>query len=127
MKQTNKVQLTFYRSNVNSVTKAVAPNLAVVYSMKANVPDGQSLRIVLKGERIWWIEILPNAPVNWIVGEYDENTQSQIFTLMEGERISDLSIRFFDLDERESPQAYITIEYFENDAVTPTKLELGSE
>jgi len=100
------------------------------YSMRANVPDGQSLRIVLKGEKTWWIEALPNAPVNWIIGQYDNNTQSQTFTVMEGGRLSDLRIGFFVLDENANPQDYITIEYFENDAVTPTrvrKLELRSQ
>jgi hypothetical protein len=88
-------------------------------SMSAEVPTGLSLVIVLKKEDTDWLcEMSPNAPINWTIGEYDENTQSCKFTVTESGKISDLKFGVLNVP------SYITIEYYENGVTTPTKTKL---
>ena len=83
-------------------------------SMRAEVPLGLNLKIVLSGGT-WYYEALPNAPINWTVSGYNDDTQSQKFTVTESGKISDLKFVIFDTP------SYITIEYYENGDTTPTK------
>jgi hypothetical protein len=85
-------------------------------SMKADVPTGLSLTIVLSGGT-WGYSTSP-GPSNWTVSAYDNNTQSQKFTVTESGKISDLELAFL------STPPYITIEYYENGDTTPTKTKL---
>ncbi|MDR0606324.1 MAG: hypothetical protein LBG80_18765, partial [Bacteroidales bacterium] len=89
------------------------------YSMKADVPEGFSLKIIIKNGR-WFYVSLP-APLNWTVSEYDQNTKTQVFTVTESGKPNDL---LFIPDEGildEDGNQYITIEYYENGTATPSK------
>jgi hypothetical protein len=90
-------------------------NADLEYSMSTETPSGASLKIILKNG-IWFYD--PHATTNWTVSLYDDNTQSQTFTVTETGKISDLFLSFDDKDPNQSP---ITVEYYENGAVTPTK------
>ncbi|MCL2290007.1 MAG: hypothetical protein FWC34_04790 [Bacteroidetes bacterium] len=85
-----------------------------IYSMRAEVPVGLSLTVMLKNG-LWFYDAM--SPINWMITTYDDNTRSQRFTIMESGKISDLS--FLPSGKSE----YITIEYYENEAVTPTKIK----
>ena len=83
------------------------------YSMKAELPEGTSLKIVLKGG-LWYYGALP-APENWTVGDYDEESKSQEFTVKQSGIPNDLSIAF--------EAGEITIEYYENGATVPARVK----
>ena len=85
------------------------------YSMSAETPSESDLKIILK-DGLWFYD--PHATTNWTVTSYNDNTQSQIFTVTQTGKISDLFLSFNDKDPNQSP---ITVEYYENGAVTPTK------
>jgi hypothetical protein len=89
------------------------------YSMKADVPEGFSLKIVIK-DGIWYFMAMP-APINWTVSVYDYNNKNQVFTVTESGKPNDLSFSADEgiLDENNNP--YITIEYYENGSVMPSK------
>lgn len=85
-------------------------------SMAADLPMGTSLQIIMKGG-MWGIRVAPMGPVNWIFSHYDHTGQSQVFTATQPGERSDLNISF-DLPIKDK----ITLEYYENDAVTPTRI-----
>jgi hypothetical protein len=85
------------------------------YSMGASLPVGTSLKIIMRGG-IWWYRAMPEGPVNWTITTYNNNTEMQTFTATESGKDCDLNINF---GENET----ITIEYYENNAVTPTKIK----
>ena len=90
------------------------------YNMSADVPEGQSLKIILK-DGYWGYMTIPH-PVNWSVSQYDRINRRQEFTVTESGKISDLMLAFDEGTMDENNQTYITIEYYENNAVTPTKV-----
>jgi hypothetical protein len=57
---------------------------------------------------------LPDGPINWDVSTFSNETQ--IFESIESGKNCDLSIQLPDND-------IITIEYYENNAVIPTKIK----
>jgi len=83
-----------------------------IYSIKAEVPHGKALRVVLKGGT--WVCVNPPAPVNWTIGTYDSVNKSQEFTVTESAKLNDMAITF-------TSNGTYTIEYYENNAVTPTR------
>jgi len=85
------------------------------YSMSAETPSGSDLKIILK-DGLWFYD--PHATTNWTVTSYNDNTQSQIFTVTQTGKRSDLYLSF---DDKDPNQSAITVEYYENGAVTPTK------
>jgi hypothetical protein len=90
------------------------------YSMKADVPDGHSLKIILKNSASWasWsIQMSPDGPVNWEISSYDENNRRQTFTVIESGKPNDLKF----ITEYVPNGEYITVEYYENGATSPTK------
>jgi hypothetical protein len=112
---------------VTSVTKVNNDGIPF-YSMSADVPKGLSLKIIIRNEHdvnavgAWAIWIAPDQPVNWKMGQYDSENQSQEFTIMEYENQSDLKMLFAAPNFTDEPQ-YITIEYYENGSETPTKVK----
>ena len=80
------------------------------HSMKAELPEGTSLKVILKGG-MWYYTSLP-APENWTVGDYNETNKSQSFTVTQSGLPNELSIAVL--------TGEITIEYYENRATTPT-------
>jgi len=85
------------------------------YSLAATVPVGMHLKIVLKGG-LWGYFIMPSGPKNWTITTYDFLLKTQTFTATESGKESDLIIQF---DE----PGITTIEFYENNAVTPTKIK----
>jgi hypothetical protein len=90
----------------------------ITYSMKADVPKGFSLKVVIK-DGLWFYESF--SPDNWSITTYIDDTQSQIFTIKESGKSSDLSILFSTGTLDENSQTYVTVQYFENGATTPAK------
>ncbi len=84
-------------------------------SLAANLPKGASLKIIIKGG-LWYYQSLPNAPVNWTITNYDFDLQQQSFTATESGRSCDLIIQF-------DPGTH-TIEYYENNSITPTRVKV---
>lgn len=88
------------------------------YSMKADLPKGMSLRIVIKGGSGHWSYAIAPAPVNWTVGVYNSTTQSQQFDVTESNKLNDIYVQFSRVTDP------ITIEYYENNAIVPTKTKV---
>jgi len=80
-------------------------------SMKAIVPKGMSLRIVMK-DGLWSY----TNPLNWSAGTYDYSNQCQEFIVTESGKASDLQLYIESVALGES---HITIELYENGSVTP--------
>lgn len=108
-----------YGANILSddVTEIYAynPKLHDAYSMKAELPEGFNLKIVIKDG--YWSYMSNPLPINWFVNFYDGITKSQIFSVIEGGKPNDL--RF--CPESGDSSGFITIDYYENDADEPTK------
>lgn len=85
----------------------------IFHSMKAELPEGTSLKVILKGG-VWYYRSLP-APENWTVNEYDDMARTQVFTVTESGNPNDLRIAF--------EPGEITIEYYENGADEPTDVK----
>jgi len=96
------------------------PKEPCFYSLKADVPKGLSLKIVLKDGN-WGYQI--TSPVNWDITTYDINNKTQKFTMKESGNPNDLAILFFNGTLSDDGHEYITIEYYENGAKTPTKVK----
>lgn len=90
-------------------------NPANGYSLKANLPEGTSLKIVLKGKSGSWFYAVAPAPENWTVNRYDATTSSQIFTVTNAVENNDCHIILSDSTDS------ITVEYYENNASTPMR------
>ena len=94
--------------------------------MKAELPKGTNLRIVLKGDKVWNVsDNNSTQTVNWIVNAYNTTTKSQEFIVKESNVHNDLYLTF----NTASIYANITIEFYENNAIIPTRiksLDVGS-
>lgn len=82
-------------------------------SLAAFLPKGTSLKIVIKGG-LWSYQVMPNGPVNWSISEYS-NSQ-QIFTATESGKNCDLMFNWLSSGTH-------TIEYYENNSETPTRIK----
>ncbi len=82
-------------------------------SLSANLPKGTSLKIVIKGG-IWYYRVMPNGPINWTISDY--SNEQQTFVVTESGKSCDLSIEF--------DSGTHTIEYYENNSLTPTKTKI---
>jgi hypothetical protein len=100
---------------LNDTVKTFATNKG--YSMKANLPDGTSLRVVIKGKKnSWGFAVLP-APQNWTINTYDNTLSGQEFIVTESNKTNDMYLSFNELSDT------LTIETYENNALTPTKIK----
>ena len=111
--ETGKHGLNILAEEVISVKANDSIGKPVFYSMKAELPEGTSLKIMLKGG-MWGYVGLP-APENWSVSEYDQTTLSQAFTVTRSGIQNDLKIN---IEAGET-----TIEYYENGAMVPTRVK----
>ncbi len=87
-------------------------------SLAANLPMGTSLKIIIRtttNSSTWAIRLMPNGPVNWNFTPYDFASMSQEFTATAPGSNSDLYIEF-------TPGNY-SIEYYENNSITPTRVK----
>ena len=113
--------------HVTEMTTTRGPDLN--YSMKADVPEGFSLKIVLKGGDYGsWIHSAP--PINWTMGSLDTDPdtgiQTQKFTVTESGKPNDWAVGAYDPfgeygQSLITDKSYIMIEYYENGSTTPTK------
>jgi hypothetical protein len=85
-------------------------------SLAANLPEGTSLMIRLKGG-LWYYRVMPRGPKNWDVSIYDHDKKEQEFTAMSPGESCDLSIQFH---VPVGGQEQFTIEYYENSNVSLT-------
>lgn len=109
--------LNLLNDTVNRIPKSQSYS---TFSIKADLPKGTSLRIVLKGDRIW--TITPNyspQTINWTVNPYDDNTKSQEIAVKESNIENDL---YFVIGSG-NVHTNLTIEYYENNATTPTRIK----
>ena len=93
-------------------------------SMKAEVPAGLSLKVVLRRET-WSNSYAPwaSAPVsddNWTITTYNTTAKTQEFEVTNSGVASDILIGFNNSDF-EPPTGSIFIDYYENGATTPTR------
>lgn len=90
------------------------------YSMSAALPEGTSLKVIIKGGH-WYYTIVP-APVNWTVSIYNESAKIQEFRVTESGKDTDLhfSPDYGTYGNSDS----ILIEYYENGSTEPTKTKL---
>jgi hypothetical protein len=107
-----------YGTNIlnDSVLTIVAQKISdesVHYSMAANLSVKTNLKVILKGGT-WVFHVMPQAPINWTITQYTNKEQS--FTSTESGKSCDLSIKFLNHDT-------ITVEYYENKSITPTKIK----
>lgn len=84
----------------------------------ADLPVGTSLKIVIKGGK-WAYVALPDAPVNWNITTYDNVARMQTFTAVENGKSCDLKILFTEPQIGDD----LTIEYYENGALSPTRIK----
>ena len=112
---------------VTSVTKMSGGEMSPFYSMAADVPIGMSLKIVMKnGPKLdtsgswcpWW-----GPHLNWQEGQLvnDHVNQWQEFTAT-SRKPNDLKLGFQSRKVDDDLQ-YITVEYYENGSITPTKIK----
>ncbi len=95
-------------------------------SLAAELPEGTSLRIVLKGG-MWWYRFAPEGPKNWEISRYNESSRQQEFTASSPGGNSDVSLEF---EVQTGIQKNYTIEYYENGAELPTRIReitIGTE
>ena len=84
------------------------------------MPKGTSLRIVIKGDRIWsTTNNYSPQTINWLVSPYDTDAKSQEFVVKESNKETDL---FFVINTA-TIFTNISIEYYENGALTPTRVK----
>ena len=90
------------------------------YSMAAVIPDGFSLKVILKGG-LWYYSALP-GPVNWQISAYDSSIETQELVTIESGKTSDLSFwPGHGLWNEADKKYYTTIEYYENNAKDPVR------
>jgi hypothetical protein len=111
--ETGRYGVNILAEEISTITAFGSTEGNAHYSMKAELPEGTSLKVVLKGGG-WYIGSLP-APENWTVGIYDEATSSQEFTVTQSGMPNDLRIAV--------EAGEITVEYYENGATEPTRVK----
>ena len=88
------------------------------YPMKAELPQGMSLRIVLKGFHVGYL--ISPMPLNWSVLKDDrDESKEMIFEVTENGKPNNTFISF---DVTDTSKRF-TIEYYENGAVIPTRIK----
>lgn len=101
-----------YGTNILCDTVSVL-NPMQFYSMTANLPEGTSLKVVIKGG-LWWYVSMP-APTNWAVNIYNGTSKEQTFTIIESNKPNDVKIEFEINND-------LILEFYENGAIIPTKV-----
>jgi len=103
--------------HVTEVKPSLFPDHDNSYTMTANIPEGQFVKIMLKGG--YWSRMA----TNWYETGYDAINKTQEFTAIGNGQNCDASILFFNGTLDDNGEEYITIEYYENGATTPTKVK----
>jgi hypothetical protein len=112
---TNNIEYPEFSNYGENVLYSNKTNFSSSLSLAANLPKGTSLKIIIKGG-MWYFQAMPNGPINWTFIIYDFGLEQQTFTAIESGKNCDLIIQF-------DPGTH-TIEYYENGAVTPTRIKV---
>ena len=102
---------------------------APYYSMKADVPLGMSLKIVMNDQNRYgtagslWIMPDDYFTSGWHIGLRDQYSYTEEFSVMKSGVPNDLKIGFPTGIVYEADRDYIIIEYYENGSITPTKVK----
>ncbi len=110
-----------YGENILFGNKVNFFSAPVFYTMAADTPIGNQLRIKLTGG-YWGIQTLPDGPINWEYSQFDDDNLSQVFTVKESGTRSDLKI-MFDFGYPAYPYT-VTVDYFENSSEVPTRTKV---
>ena len=110
-----------YGENILFGNKVNFLSAPLFYSMAADIPIGNQLKIKMTGG-YWGIQTLPDGPINWEYSQYDDNNLSQVFTVKESGTRSDLKI-MFDFGYPAQPYT-VTVEYYENSNDVPTRAKV---
>jgi len=110
-----------YGENILYGNKVDFLSMPGTYSMAADLPIGNQLKIKMTGG-YWGIYIMPDGPVNWDFSQFDDHNKSQEFTVKESGTPSDLKI-MFDFGDPIIPFD-VTVEYFENSSPVPTRTKV---
>lgn len=86
-----------------------------VYAMHANVPANKTLKIVLKAATKSRVEEVDGKNQGWIISQFDNSAKSQTF--ISNTTQPDLGIVI-------AESGKITIEYYEDNSVNPTKVKI---
>jgi len=106
---------------ITEVKPLVVPYYMNEYSFCADVPEGQGVKIILKGGV--WRGPNEHSEYYWDCSDYDEINKTQEFTTKGSGGIQYSSITFSSGTLDENNQEYIMVEYYENGAITPTKVK----
>jgi len=85
------------------------------FSFSAKIPKDGDLVVKLKKTSGGNWFIAAGTQTNWAVSNYDSSTETQTFTAISDEKTCDLKMEIL-------PGTYI-IEYYENEATTPTRVK----
>lgn len=109
--KTSNYGINLLNDSLISIDRTINDNFG--YTMAASLPVGTSLKIVLSGG-IWYYMESPRSPINWNISIY--NNEMQTFTVTESGKDCDVQIQLWGSDT-------ISVEYYENNAVTATKIK----
>lgn len=86
------------------------------YSMKANLPEGFTLKVKITGDNFGYVYGQDNP--GWVQESYEANTYTSTYV---STRTGDIDLKMFSiLNDQSAP---ITIKIFENDATEPTRIK----
>lgn len=99
-------------TNFLSLTSNTSLSSGSKYSFAANIPAGSSLKVVVKGiSGLWYLN---GTSINgWQVGNYDSETNTQIFTASKTGEVIDFELAL-------SQSGSCLIEFYENNNAQPT-------
>lgn len=118
-----------YGANIlsDAVTTVLTDVEQMYYSLRADVPLGMSLKIIVKDDnRLGSSGSIyigaADGDGNWHIGLRDLDTYNQEYSMIVSGQPCDIKLGFFAAKRfQEIYRDYITIEYYENGAITPTK------
>jgi len=138
VKNTNPTPLITYSATGMFGDNLLSDNVTSVkrnteYGLKADVPEGLSLKIVLKSGYIDYGMMHPAIPlINWHTVQKENKYEEKCFTfsylenelsIVQSGKTGDLMITIDEYRGECNNIPYLTIEYYENGSTTPTKVK----
>jgi hypothetical protein len=111
----NVIQYPEFSTYGENILYADKTTFGSALSIAATLPEGTSLKIIIKGG-LWAYQGFPNGPVNWTISQYNFDIQEQVFIATQSGMTSDLVFVWMG-------SGVHTIEYYENNATTPTRVK----
>ncbi len=110
--ETSGTRINILAPDVTTIKSKGSDRSYITYSLKAEMPEGTRLKVILKGGE-WYGSIM--SPENWSADPYNSTTLSQVFTVTQSGVPNNLYLSFSPGD--------ITVEYYENGAEEPTRIK----